>query len=273
MTRKFGTDMPTTVDLRSAMDLCETLCQFALHYAAQEPQDDCQDGLSDEERDAIHRANLQLIRNLNSTMLTGLQPASNTTTTGGGTGGETMPMDNKDKDHPKPPRPPTMTDDGDDESDDDEDVVQFGKGTPSDELVHELARAATSLFQLAIRIKAWVAMTPEQRELDEEINIIRAKRCLFTDGSTAMPFQSLDAYSQYGAKPYNQDGVKALLGRGRFSNESGASSTAVAVAGPPGFRMPGDLGLGARGGGGGGGGGGEGRTSSGDYDRDYSQAS
>ncbi|KAG0343360.1 hypothetical protein BG004_005371, partial [Podila humilis] len=69
----------------------------------------------------------------------------------------------------------------------DDTATHFGTGLPPDKLVHELAKAATSIFQLAIRIKAWVNMTPEERELDEEINIIRGKRCLVMDGSSSLP--------------------------------------------------------------------------------------
>ncbi|KAF9363081.1 hypothetical protein BGX34_004899 [Mortierella sp. NVP85] len=221
MHRKFGTDMPTTVDLRSAIEICDTLCQFALHYASQDPREMFDDSSNEDEQDPIHRANLQMIRNLNSTMLTGLQPSSR------GLDGET-PMEGSDT---KQPRMPTM-DEGEDDSDDEE--IRFGKGLPSNELVHELAKAATSIFQMSVRIKAWVNMTPEQRELDEEINIIRGKRCLFMDGSTAMPFPSLDVYSQYGSKLYSQDGLNGMYNR-RFNDP-----TAMSI--PQGFRRPGDIG-------------------------------
>lgn len=65
--------------------------------------------------------------------------------------------------------------------------LRFGPGQPWNVMVLELARAATSIFQLAIRIKAWVNMTPEERELDEEINMIRGKRCLLMDSTLAVP--------------------------------------------------------------------------------------
>ncbi|KAF9941113.1 hypothetical protein BGZ65_005006 [Modicella reniformis] len=220
---KFGTDMPTTIDIRSAIEICDTLCQFALHYATQTPQEERQDGLNEEEQDPNHRANLQMIRNLNSIMLTGLHPSSRNLD------GET-PVDGTE---PKPSMMPMTGGNGGgggggdyDEDDSDDEEVQFGKGLPPHELVHELAKAATSIFQLAIRIKAWVGMTPEQRELDEEINIIRGKRCLFMDGSTTIPFPSLDAYSQYGTKSHGQNSLKNLyIGSG--VNDQG-------------FRQPGD---------------------------------
>ncbi|KAF9278376.1 hypothetical protein BGZ68_008613 [Mortierella alpina] len=101
---KFGTDMPNTVDLRSAVECCEALCKFALHYSEQP---------------------------------SGYGPA----------------------------RP----------------------GPPSNEMVHEFAKAATSIFQLAVRIKAWVGKSPEERQVDEEINIIRAKRCLLMDSTLVVP--------------------------------------------------------------------------------------
>jgi len=68
-----------------------------------------------------------------------------------------------------------------------ESPLRFGPGQPWNVMVLELARAATSIFQLAIRIKAWVNMTPEERELDEEINMIRGKRCLLMDSTLAVP--------------------------------------------------------------------------------------
>ncbi|GJJ74348.1 hypothetical protein EMPS_06706 [Entomortierella parvispora] len=176
---KFGTDMPNTVDLKAAIESCDALCKFALHYANQSAgealhqQQSRQDhaildrrgsenGVWKEEEassepilDPNEFANLQMIRNMNTSMLIGLQKEGKDTEQG---------PDSKS-----------------------EQRLQFGEGPPTHEMVHELAKAATSIFQLAIRIKSWVNMTPEQRKLDEEITIIRGKRCLMMDGALSVP--------------------------------------------------------------------------------------
>jgi len=175
---KFGTGMPNTVDFKAAIESCDALCKFALHYANQpggtsHQQQSVQDRrMSDghasetaqwrKEEAALEPlldpnefANLQMIRNMNTSMLIGLQSES------------------KDSEQTTDPTS--------------EHRLRFGQGPPTHEMVHELAKAATSIFQLAIRIKSWVNMTPEQRKLDEEINIIRGKRCLMMDGALSVP--------------------------------------------------------------------------------------
>ncbi|KAG0334548.1 hypothetical protein BG000_008232 [Podila horticola] len=185
---KFGTDMPTTIDLKAAIDSCDTLCKFALHYARQSqdyhPQGYPGPGsLLLEEHE---RTTLQAIRSMSSAMLLGFRMNKE--------------CDKEGKDD-KEVKDKETKEGGDDPSKSSpsepvfnpENSIKFGTGAPSDKMVHELAKAATSIFQLAIRIKAWVNMTPEERELDEEINIIRGKRCLVMDGSSSLP--PLDQFS------------------------------------------------------------------------------
>ncbi|KAF9028620.1 hypothetical protein BGZ52_009576 [Haplosporangium bisporale] len=173
---KFGTDMPTTIDLKAAIDSCETLCKFALHYARQNQVHRPQghpgpDSLLLEEHE---RATLQAIRSMSSAMLIGLRNVNNKESDKEGKEGKDKESREGGEDLPE--SEPVFSP---------ESSVKFGKGAPSDKMVHELAKAATSIFQLAIRIKAWVNMTPEERELDEEINIIRGRRCLVMDGSSS----------------------------------------------------------------------------------------
>lgn len=176
---KFGTDMPTTIDLKAAIDSCETLCKFALHYACQNqdyyPQGHPGPGsLLLEEHE---RATLQAIQSMSSAMLIGLRNANNKEGDREGKEGKDKESKEGREDLPgKSVSEPFFSP---------ETSIKFGAGAPSDKIVHELAKAATSIFQLAIRIKAWVNMTPEERELDEEINIIRGKRCLVMDGSSS----------------------------------------------------------------------------------------
>ncbi|KAF9343403.1 hypothetical protein BGX26_005794 [Mortierella sp. AD094] len=173
---KFGTDLPNTVDLRSAIESCDTLCRFALHYTKQSSAVHGNDlGMLSPDM----RANLQKIRYMNTTMLIGLQHLYQKPNDKGaateGQGGES-------EDSPANSAQPGRTDRQERETS----PVRFdGLGQPPHEVVHELAKAATSIFQLAIRIKAWVSMTPEQRELDEDINMIRGKRCLLMDSTLA----------------------------------------------------------------------------------------
>ncbi|KAG0348330.1 hypothetical protein BG005_011613, partial [Podila minutissima] len=164
--------MPTTIDLQSAIESCDALCKFALHYSAQAPPSGAQALRSDGILDPSERANLHMIRSMNTTMLIGLQNLSRSD----------KPAEDEPSSEPyhgsqRPPQPIMEEDER----------IHFGPGPPSNEMVHELAKAATSIFQLAIRIKAWVGMTPAERELDEEINIIRGKRCLLMDKSLAVP--------------------------------------------------------------------------------------
>ncbi|KAG0303393.1 hypothetical protein BGZ98_006708, partial [Dissophora globulifera] len=170
---KFGTDMPSTIDLKSAIESCDALCNFALHYAghANAVHDDGRESL-----DPDMRANLQIIRSMNTTMLIGLQNVPRR--------GERSTMDGIATD---------IADDDEGESNtappdraEEHSPLRFGYGPPPHELVHELAKVATSLFQLAIRIKAWVGMSPEQRELDEDLNRIRGKRCLLMESTLAV---------------------------------------------------------------------------------------
>ncbi|KAF9982205.1 hypothetical protein BGZ75_006431 [Mortierella antarctica] len=190
------------------------LCKFALHYASQETRDSRLDPSIVSLEEARDRATLQTIRTLNSTILIGSQnngrsedtekrrrsslrqsmddesrPMRTKEANADGGGDQGLGSDNDDND-----------DNGEEEEedDDDDDYTQFGHGSPPHEMVHELAKAATSIFQLAIRIKAWVGMTPEERVLDEDINMIRGKRCLFMDGSSMMRMSTLDPHSQQG---------------------------------------------------------------------------
>ncbi|KAF9322550.1 hypothetical protein BG006_002295 [Podila minutissima] len=164
--------MPTTIDLQSAIESCDALCKFALHYSAQAPPSGAQELRSDGILDPSERANLHMIRSMNTTMLIGLQNLSRSD----------KPAEDEPSSEPYhgPQRPPQPIMEEDER-------IHFGHGPPSNQMVHELAKAATSIFQLAIRIKAWVGMTPAERELDEEINIIRGKRCLLMDKSLAVP--------------------------------------------------------------------------------------
>ncbi|KAF9109909.1 hypothetical protein BGX27_007012 [Mortierella sp. AM989] len=162
---KFGTDLPNTVDLRSAIESCDALCKFALHYSKQ-PSSLHRDDL--ETLSPEMRANLQKIRFMNTTMLIGLQHVHQ--------------RPNEGEDAPTNSAQPGQAGRQERETS----PVRFDSyGQPAHEIVHELAKAATSIFQLAIRIKAWVSMTPEQRELDEDINMIRGKRCLLMDSTLA----------------------------------------------------------------------------------------
>ncbi|KAF9996286.1 hypothetical protein BGZ80_006388 [Entomortierella chlamydospora] len=181
MRHKFGTDMPTTIDIKSAIEACDVLRRFAEHY--QTFEDGAQELPDELDPDSHHRANLQAVRNLNSAMLTGIQPSDRT----GVSAADDVESIAQDRD-PRVSRDAAMTGGyDDDDEDDDGPAPRFGDGLPSNEMVHELARSAASLFQLAIRIKHWVGMPPEERELDEELNIIRGKRCLFMDGSMPLP--------------------------------------------------------------------------------------
>ncbi|KAG0366113.1 hypothetical protein BGZ54_005791 [Gamsiella multidivaricata] len=219
MNYKFGTDMPTTVDLKSAIETCDILCQFALHYARQDPHETRAQSNAGEERDSNHRANLQTIRNLNSVMLMGVQATSRE-----GADGRPRAGDNE---QPGRSGDASMADSGDDGSDNDEkSELSFGAGPPSNEIVHELAKAATSIFQLGIRIKAWVSMSPKERELDEEINIIRGKRCLFMDGSATLPLPSLNLHNFKGEQDLaqGQNEFKGLYGRSKNANSPSSVS-------------------------------------------------
>lgn len=183
---KFGTDMPSTIDLKSAIESCDILCRFALHYGNQVKNSDSTSHETVEGSalglDPIERANLQKIRSMNTTMLIGIQkaekindPSSSSSAAAAGPSGEILEAD----------RMMIEEEIGLDERE--ESPLRFGSGQPWNVMVLELARAATSIFQLAIRIKAWVNMTPEERELDEEINMIRGKRCLLMDSTLAVP--------------------------------------------------------------------------------------
>ncbi|OAQ35678.1 hypothetical protein K457DRAFT_132369 [Linnemannia elongata AG-77] len=184
---KFGTDMPTTIDLQSAIDCCDVLCRFALQYGSHAVGDtsymDLPTSMGAEQAEALERANLQAIRNLSSTMLIGLQHSGRGTDGASGSGIEDPLLQaaiDKDMGHGEDERGP-----------------RFGPNAPSNEMKHELAKSAAAIFQLAIRIKAWVNMTPAERALDEEINIIRGKRCLFMDGTTVIPMPALDVQHQH----------------------------------------------------------------------------
>ncbi|KAF9191564.1 hypothetical protein BGZ51_007127 [Haplosporangium sp. Z 767] len=175
---RFGTEMPATIDLKAAIESCDILCKFALHYANQNPWEAHIDPGASAMPDMNERSNLQAIRNMNSTMLMGAQSIAREAD-----GGD----DDEDGVCAQRRRSRGQDDPNEDGMSEDMDhALKFGQGPPSNEMVHELARAATSIFQLAIRLKAWVGMSPEERELDEEINMIRSKRCLFMDGTTAV---------------------------------------------------------------------------------------
>ncbi|KAF8976561.1 hypothetical protein BGZ46_008158 [Entomortierella lignicola] len=173
---KFGTDLPTTVDLRSAIEGCDALCNFALHYSKQ-PNAMHRDEL--EMLSPEMRINLQKIRYINTTMLIGfqqMQTKPNEKTFSSENQGE------EDEDLPANSAQPGRADKHERETN----TVDFtGFGQPPHELVHEIAKSATSIFQLAIRIKAWVSMSPAQRELSESISMIRGKRCLQMDSTLA----------------------------------------------------------------------------------------
>ncbi|KAF8926620.1 hypothetical protein BGZ47_002619, partial [Haplosporangium gracile] len=184
---KFGTNMPTTIDLQSAIDCCDMLCRFALKYASHAVGDnsymDVSSPVGGEQVEALERANLQAIRNLSSTMLIGLQHSGRGTDGASGSGIEDPLLQAAiDRD---------MNHDGDERG------PRFGPNAVTNEMKHELAKSAAAIFQLAIRIKAWANMTPTERVLDEEINIIRGKRCLFMDGITTIPMPVLDVQHQH----------------------------------------------------------------------------
>ncbi|KAG0242598.1 hypothetical protein BGX31_000192 [Mortierella sp. GBA43] len=162
---KFGTDMPSTVDLKAAIESCDVLCRFALHYTNQVNAVH-DDGRGSSALDPEMRANLQKIRSMNMTMLLGLQNINKTNEKSGqAEESERFSQQDREERETSP--------------------LRFGPGPPPHDMVHELAKVATSIFQLAIRIKAWVGMTPEERELDEDINTIRGKRCLLMDSTLA----------------------------------------------------------------------------------------
>ncbi|KAF9931492.1 hypothetical protein FBU30_010001 [Linnemannia zychae] len=181
---KFGTEMPSTIDLKSAIESCDILCRFALHYenqmsnsnsTSQSTVEGSMLGLNQDER-----ANLQRIRNMNTTMLIGIQKAEKMN--------NPSLASSTSADHTSESLEAGRAMEEDVTGNNiEEDFPEFGQGQPWNIMVLELARAATSIFQLAIRIKAWVNMTPEERELDEEINMIRGKRCLLMDSTLAIP--------------------------------------------------------------------------------------
>ncbi|KAF9584485.1 hypothetical protein BGW38_006301 [Lunasporangiospora selenospora] len=178
-TYKFGTEMPSTIDLKSAVDCCEALCKFALHYASQSSHHALYDVAADGPLDAKERASIQTIRTMNQAMLVGFLKPGGRPTVGKpeDRAGASCTVDDFNSGNWRK----------DSEQEDEHiDSLEFGGCPPSNEVVHELAKVSTSIFQLAIRIKAWVNMTPEERALDEDINIIRAKRCLFMDNSTSL---------------------------------------------------------------------------------------
>jgi hypothetical protein len=180
--------MPSTIDLKSAIESCDILCRFALHYGNQVKSSGSMSHETVEGSalglDPIERANLQKIRSMNTTMLIGIQkaekmndPSLSSSATAGSDRplGETLEADRM------------MMEEEIELDEREASPLRFGPGQPWNVMVLELARAATSIFQLAIRIKAWVNMTPEERELDEEINMIRGKRCLLMDSTLAVP--------------------------------------------------------------------------------------
>ncbi|KAF9919835.1 hypothetical protein FBU30_010474 [Linnemannia zychae] len=195
---KFGTQMPTTIDLQSAIDCCDMLCRFALHYGSQEAGNkyykNVPPHISDEQAEALERANLQAIRSLSSTMLIGLQHSGRGTDGASGSGIEDPFLQAAiDRDI----------------QNGEERGPRFGPVPATNELKHELAKSAAAIFQMSIRIKAWVNMTPAERILDEDINIIRGKRCLFMDGTTTIPMPAVSAQHQHQhakdwAKAYTQ---------------------------------------------------------------------
>ncbi|GJJ75337.1 hypothetical protein EMPS_07695 [Entomortierella parvispora] len=233
---RFGTDMPKTVDLKSAIESCDILCQFALHFASQDPRQLTRrmegDGTPVDPND---RATLQRIRNLAGTMLVGLQHTES--------GESSMPTPSDDQsmeeelgifetngNHIRPNGSGAATDR------EPEETPQFGKGSPSNEMVHELAKAATSIFQLAVRIKAWVNMTAGERELDEEINIIRGKRCLFLDEMTPLSMQPTHDLNG-GMSGYPQQHASTPLHPGANRSHIPGFGSASAFP-PPGVKRP-----------------------------------
>lgn len=181
--------MPSTIDLKSAIESCDILCRFALHYGNQVKNSNSTSHETVEGStlglDPIERANLQKIRSMNTTMLIGIQkaekindPSSLSSAASGGGGAPSGEILEADR---------AMMEEEIELDEREGSPLRFGPGQPWNVMVLELARAATSIFQLAIRIKAWVNMTPEERELDEEINMIRGKRCLLMDSTLAVP--------------------------------------------------------------------------------------
>lgn len=189
---RFGTDMPKTVDFKSAIETCDILCQFALHFASYDPREAAHRMEEDYETpvDPNDRATLQMIRNLAGTMLVGIQQAGSSDANMPSPGDDLQPTEEEIRTHETNGNYTRPSDSAGAAGREREETPRFRPGPPSNEMVHELAKAATSIFQLAIRIKAWVNMTAGERELDEEINIIRGKRCLFLDEMTPLSMQS-----------------------------------------------------------------------------------
>ncbi|KAG0235568.1 hypothetical protein BGW42_005007 [Actinomortierella wolfii] len=189
---RFGTRMPESIDLRAAIEVCDTLCKFAMHYGGWHNQQMQHFGgdsgynkptsvsLSEQER-----ANILAIRAMNMKMLTGFRNgprASENDVIDSAPAGSSV-----NNDHRHSPDNPTGSATGPNTANNhpggigstpQSDHILFGPGPPSDDLTHEMAKAANSMFQLAMRIKSWINMTPEERVLDEEINIIRGRRSL-----------------------------------------------------------------------------------------------
>ncbi|KAG0261009.1 hypothetical protein DFQ27_003226, partial [Actinomortierella ambigua] len=210
---KFGTRMPESIDLRAAIEVCETLCKFAIHYSGNSQHQHAK-SIHPSVLNEQERANLLAIRSMNMKMLTGFRNGprasdndqANPSTAAAAAAASTMGSeptasnDNCSKHNNEASHKPHSTDDftpseqasgpkptGTTSYTDglrggippnNEPSLQFGPGPPSDDLTHEMAKAANSMVQLAVRIKAWVNMTPEERMLDEEINIIRGRRSL-----------------------------------------------------------------------------------------------
>ncbi|KAG0340835.1 hypothetical protein BG004_006261 [Podila humilis] len=205
-TFRFGTTMPTTIDLQSAIESCDALCKFALHYSSQTPPVGVQRLGSRSALDPDERANLHMIRSMNTTMLIGLQnltrPNRSATEQEHGDASDPQTSDEQQtqtipaqhQQHLRPNHEPGIH----------ESPIQFGPSLPSNEM-------------LAIRIKAWVGMTPAERELDEDINTIRGKRCLLMDKSLAVP--SVDQHGNlqrdWAVVPGNSSNSKSFYERQR----------------------------------------------------------
>ncbi|KAF9970797.1 hypothetical protein BGZ73_006426, partial [Actinomortierella ambigua] len=228
---KFGTRMPESIDIRAAIEVCETLCKFAIHYGgnSQQQQQRQHFGAEPAITKPVHlsalneqeRANLLSIRSMNMRMLTGFRNGprigdSEQANPSAAATGDSDPTDNSasNKSTNATIHPATINDDSASEqtagskpagttshtdslsssaSSNNDPSIQFGPEPPSDDLTHEMAKAANAMFQLAVRIKSWINMTPEERVLDEEINIIRGRRSLVMEdqGGGGIPGQSV----------------------------------------------------------------------------------
>ncbi|KAG0214287.1 hypothetical protein BGX28_002395 [Mortierella sp. GBA30] len=226
---KFGTDMPKTIDIRAAIESCNILSKFALHYSSQHTNESQIDPAMARFQDANDRANLHVIQSMNARMSIEPQnssriedaekdksPFRRPAVDGAGQSGS----EKGDQEKQEQKEQNKGEEEVEEEEDGEDNGIQFGCGPPSQDMVHELARAATSIFQLAIRINAWVGMTPEEREMDEDVNTIRNKRSLLMDGPSMMQLSTLEPYDRQEKEWCTQQAMK--------SQSQGSSNSPVA---------------------------------------------